>query len=96
MAFVANEYKLGDIGFEVTFLAWDFVELPNEKAEQYHFCQMQEKNKIKNEHFHSKKTWTHFIIGRYGSAENILIVDYSSFVATTWRKLYLLPSWIGC
>ena len=46
--------------------------------------------------FCSNTTWTHFIIGRYGSAENILIVDYSSFVATTGRKLYLLPSWIGC
>ena len=56
MAFVANEQTLGEIVFKLTFLAWDFVELPNEKAEQYHFCQMQEKNKIKNEHFHSKKT----------------------------------------
>ena len=37
MAFVAYEYTLGEIVFELTFLVWDFVKLPHKKAEQYHF-----------------------------------------------------------
>ena len=55
MAFVANEYTLGEIVFELTFLVWDFVKLPHKKAEQYHFCQMQEKTKLGTSIFIQRK-----------------------------------------
>ena len=86
---------IGWNSFWINILSLGFCKTATQKSWAIPLLTNAEK-KIKNEHFHSKKTWTHFIIGRYGSAENILIVDYSSFVATTWRKLYLLPSWIRC
>ena len=86
---------IGWNGFWINILSLGFCKTATQKSWAIPLLTNAGK-KIKNEYFHSKKTWTHFIIGRYGSAENILIVDYSSFVATTGRKLYLLPSWIGC
>ena len=55
MAFVAYEYTLGEIVFELTFLVWDFVKLPHKKAEQYHFWQMQEKTKLRTSIFIQRK-----------------------------------------
>ena len=69
---------IGWNSFWINILSLGFCKTATQKSWAIPLLTNAEK-KIKNEHFHSKKTWTHFIIGRYGSAENILIVDYDSF-----------------